>query len=103
MVTRIVAGLLDSATTKSLLCRRCRSARCGSRREAALRDGRGEETAMGSTARVGLLATAVCMSVAACGGGGSGGTPTAGGGAAAPGQKGGTLFVINTGPHNGLD
>ncbi len=49
-----------------------------------------------------LLAAAVCVSVAACGGGGSGGTAT-GGSAQASGQKGGTLYVINTGPHNGLD
>ena len=56
-----------------------------------------------SKARAGLLLTAaVCVSVAACGGGGSSGTAT-GGGATTPGQKGGTLFVINTGPHNGLD
>jgi len=56
-----------------------------------------------SRARAGLLLTAaVCVSVAACGGGGSSGTAT-GGGATTPGQKGGTLFVINTGPHNGLD
>ena len=56
-----------------------------------------------SKARAGLLLTAaVCVSVAACGGGGSSGTATGGGGTT-PGQKGGTLFVINTGPHNGLD
>ncbi len=57
---------------------------------------------MRSTGRAGLLAAAVCVSVAACGGGGTSGTATSGA-AAAPGQKGGTLYVINTGPHNGLD
>ncbi len=55
-----------------------------------------------SRARVGLLAVAMCATVAACGGGGSTGGATAGS-AAAPGQKGGTLYIINTGPHNGLD
>ena len=56
-----------------------------------------------SKARAGLLLTAaVCVSVAACGGGGSSGTAT-GGGATTPGQKGGTLYILNLGPHNGLD
>jgi peptide/nickel transport system substrate-binding protein len=58
---------------------------------------------MMSRARAGaVLAASVCVSVAACGGGGSGGTAT-GSGSLAPGQKGGTLYVINLGPHNGLD
>ena len=56
-----------------------------------------------SRARAGLLAVAVCVGVSACSsGGGSTGSPSAGS-AQAPGQKGGTLYVLNLGPHNGLD
>src|SRR6478736_128880 len=57
-----------------------------------------------SRTRVGLLLTAaVCVTLTACGGGGSGGGTSTAGSAQAAGQKGGTLYVINTGPHNGLD
>ncbi|HVD22571.1 MAG TPA: ABC transporter substrate-binding protein, partial [Lapillicoccus sp.] len=55
------------------------------------------------TAPAGLGAAAVlCLTLSACGGGGATGTAT-GGSAQAPGQKGGTLNILNPGPHNGLD
>ncbi len=44
------------------------------------------------------LAAAACSSTS-----GSGGTSTGGGGGQAAGQKGGTLYVLNLGPHSGLD
>jgi hypothetical protein len=55
------------------------------------------------TAPAGLGAAAVlCLTLSACGGGGATGTAS-GGSAQAPGQKGGTLYILNPGPHNGLD
>jgi len=49
------------------------------------------------------LGAVVALAAAACSSsGGSGGTPSAGSSAAA-GQKGGTLYVLNLGPHSGLD
>jgi peptide/nickel transport system substrate-binding protein len=55
-----------------------------------------------SKAKAGILAATVCVTVAGCGGGGATGGAS-GGPAQGPGQKGGTLFIINTGPHAGLD
>ena len=48
------------------------------------------------------LGAVVALAAAACSSGSSGGTATSGSGGAAP-TKGGTLNIMNLGPHNGLD
>ncbi len=47
------------------------------------------------------LGAVVSITAAACSGGGSGGSATSNAGAAA--TKGGTIYILNKGPHNGLD
>ncbi|MEO3938233.1 ABC transporter substrate-binding protein [Dermatophilaceae bacterium Soc4.6] len=48
------------------------------------------------------LGAVVALAAAACSGSGSGGGSTAGSSATAA-SKGGTLYILNVGPHNGLD
>ena len=118
MVTRSPSHFpIDSATPKSLPHLSCRSAPCCTPGQQPVprgdRDrcgaggdrGKGETVMVVSKARAGLLLTAaVCVSVVGLRGRrfelhrepvGRVGT--------APGQKGGTLYVLNLGPHNGLD
>lgn len=49
------------------------------------------------------LGAVVALAAAACSSPGSPSGTATGTGAQAPGQKGGTLFMLNLGPHNGLD
>ncbi len=49
------------------------------------------------------LGVALALAAAGCSSSGSGGSSGGGTGGSGPAQKGGTLYILNLGPHNGLD